>query len=247
MTDTRGKISNRLPSSNEKKTVIKGAFSGMLPFSDVEMNRIRDYLEENCEKYLGDTIVEKSGHIVLILRDRCYFILACKTGFRVSELLSLRISHFIDPANGSYRKFITLEAFNMKGRKSGRQVQVAPIVQRVIKDLLRYWEMIYGKQWEFSDFLFCARHYDAKGRPINKRMNRSSANVIIDRLLSHSGVDLEKHGNHSMRKFFCKQLYEMSGKDIVLTCRHMGHSDPKTTLAYLSANNDSVKAFYDEA
>jgi len=49
-------------------------------------------------------------------------------------------------------------------------------------------------------------------------------------------------GTHSLRKTFCRRIYEASGHDLVLTKAAMGHAHLSTTERYLAADETRAAA-----
>ena len=54
------------------------------------------------------------------VRDRAFFVLGIRTGFRVSELLSLRVADVVN--GGEVARFVGVHRRNMKGKSEGRTI-----------------------------------------------------------------------------------------------------------------------------
>ena len=91
-------------------------------------------------------IVAKS----LNIRDRCLFLLGCKTGFRISELLSLRVKDVWK--YGKIVKRVTVRRKNMKKKVESRSVVLAPVA----KDAVAAWLSNLGTE-NPKCFLFKSR------------------------------------------------------------------------------------------
>src|SRR3989339_1702411 len=73
---------------------------------------------------LTDAEVKKIA-IQLSVRDRALFLLGVRSGFRVSELLSVRVQDVLDSA-GDILDRVYVQRHNMKGRTCGRSVVLHP-------------------------------------------------------------------------------------------------------------------------
>lgn len=69
-------------------------------------------------------------------RDCTYFCLSLNTGFRVSEILSLKVGDVFDRL-GNVTKFVSIQKMNMKGKKKGRSVVVSDVLR---ERLVEYFE-----------------------------------------------------------------------------------------------------------
>jgi integrase len=66
------------------------------------------------------------------------------------------------------------------------------------------------------------------------RLTRWTANIIVHRVLDRAGLgNREYYGSHSLRKTFCKNIYQLTKFDINLTRAVMGHANIATTQKYL--------------
>ena len=147
------------------------------------------------------------------LRDKCLFILGVKTGFRISEILSLT------PADVQ-GDTITVRRCNMKGKRSSRSVPLHPIAKAAVKAYL-----------------------DALGCPPLRLfpMTRQHARRIISGAAKAAGL-AGCISTHSMRKTFGMRVYQVTGKNVVAAQRALGHASLASTSHYLSIGQDEVDA-----
>jgi len=68
-------------------------------------------------------------------RDRCLFVLGTLSGFRISEMLSLRVKDV--SLDGRVLDQVTVQRRNMKGKQQGRTVSLHPRAQAAIRDQLQ--------------------------------------------------------------------------------------------------------------
>ena len=162
----------------------------------------------------------KSQHAA---RDRALFILGLRAGFRITELLSLRVGDIIQ--NGNCVKFVTVEKRNMKKKRASRSVVLHPEAAAAL--ILQINELIRQGMGGGATFIFQSRHGE------NKALSRKQAWAILKATYVKLGLT-GKLGTHGMRKTFCKRIYAALKNDLIRTQELMGHTDINTTRKYLS-------------
>lgn len=145
------------------------------------------------------------------LRNVTLFLLGCYTGFRISELLSLRVR---DIAGG----FITVQKKNTKGKQESRRQPVHPAVAEHLQQL--------KADKDKNDFLFASR----KGE--NKPFSVIQANRILQAAFQAAGLE-GKYTTHTMRKTFALLVWEKSEGNILAVKECLGHSSITNTQYYL--------------
>lgn len=149
-------------------------------------------------------------------RDRCLFVLGLRTGFRISELLSLRICDVWD--RGVVQDTVTVKRCNMKGARVSRTVPLHNEAKRAL-EAMRYDETMA------NDRLF--------------PFTRMQAHRILSRAFKAAGVKGQVT-THSMRKTFGQRVYDLTNKDIVAAQLALGHKSLSSTTHYLSVGQDVV-------
>lgn len=162
-------------------------------------------------------------------RDRLFLLLAVTTGFRVSELLTLRFSQLLN-TQGQVAKKVTITRRLMKGghgvhAKSvrSRRVPLSETARTAVTDHLATLAALPTG----DTFVFRSR----KG--LNRPITRWQAYSIIKTLALSAGLDATRVGCHSTRKTYARGLYDASGHDLIKTQRLLGHANPMTTARYL--------------
>ena len=158
-------------------------------------------------------------------RDRCLVLLGLRTGFRISELLSLRRSHVWQ--NDRLVSRVYLERRHMKGKKASRELILHPEAQGAILELLK------GLAPDPDTYLFQSRN----GK--NQALNRRTAWVILRKAAKACGLE-GKVATHSMRKTFAKRVYEKSGGNMRKTQEALGHANINSTAAYIGVDQSEV-------
>jgi integrase len=150
-------------------------------------------------------------------RDKALFILGIRTGFRISELLSLTIKD-VSQKQGGICDRITVRRANMKGSVSSRSVVLHPDAKRILREL------------NLSSYGLTSRLFP---------FTRMQAHRIIKRAVNRACLE-GKVTTHSMRKTFASRVYEALDHDLVKTQAAMGHRSVSSTIAYLSFNQEDV-------
>lgn len=162
------------------------------------------------------------------LRDRCLLILGIRAGFRISELLSLRLRDVLQ--NGNLVDRVLVSKKNMKGKVEGREIAL----HKQAKEAIGLWVSELQKRGLGPEsFLFQSREGD------NRPMNRITAWVMLTKIYKKCGLT-GKLGTHCMRKTFAKKVYRDSGNNIRTTQKLLGHSSSATTEKYLESTQEEM-------
>lgn len=155
-------------------------------------------------------------------RDKALFITGIKTGFRITELLSLTPKSIREDGT------IYVVKQNMKGKLRGRAVPLHPDARA---QLIEY---INESKCQVDSKLFPLSRFQAH------RILKDAYNAI--------GIT-GKVATHSMRKTFATNVYNRLDKDILKTGKALGHVTGfayKNTEQYLEVNQDEInKAILD--
>jgi integrase/recombinase XerD len=156
-------------------------------------------------------------------RNRCMFLLALYSGMRVGELAALNVGDVMD-AKGKVREQIMLKPHQTKGRHA-RTVLLNSQAQAELDRYLR------GRSGEPAEPLFKSK--------VGKRFSSNSLVQVFGRLYDSCG--LEAASSHSMRRTFCTKLAER-GTAIHIIAALAGHRNVATTMVYLTANENVMRA-----
>lgn len=162
-------------------------------------------------------------------RDRALFLLGVRSGFRISEMLSLRLIH-VAP-RGRLVERVAVERQHMKRKFEGRTVLLHPEA----KAALGAWiEELHDNGYMTSDtFVFQSR----KGR--NGALSREQAYRVLVAAFERAGLE-GSLGTHSMRKTFANRVHDRLGRDLLKTQRALGHKNINSTVSYLSFNEEEI-------
>lgn len=155
-------------------------------------------------------------------RDRMLFTLILKTGLRISEVLSIKIDSLFQ--YDALKSILTVEKRFTKGKVGTRNIPLSESLQR---ELFQYLKQLPKEQ----EFLFESNR---------GKLSRTQAWRAIKEAATRAGIK-GKVATHSGRKSYAKTIYELSGRDLALTQRAMGHKSVNSTISYLSfISNEEV-------
>lgn len=164
-------------------------------------------------------------------RDRALFLLGVRSGFRVSEILSLRFADLYHA--GKVAERVTISRRAMKGKTEGRSVVIHAEARMALEALAAAARRDGGISP--LDYVFKSRKGD------NAPISRVQAWRILNASFCALGIS-GKLGTHSMRKSFANRVYERLGFDLIRTQAALGHRQIGSTVAYLSFREADIDA-----
>jgi site-specific recombinase XerD len=178
-------------------------------------------------------------------RDTLLFIMQCKLGYRMKEMLSLRLKDVYsfppvveakeddeeeetEKPKVKIAESVTVMRKHMKGgKKTGtkvhsRTVIIPPVCHALLED---YYNELMAAGYTADDPLF----------PSGSTNNALRADSCCRNMRKMAkALEMNRVGTHSCRKTFAKNIYEKCGNDIMETKEALGHSNVATTQNYLS-------------
>ena len=171
------------------------------------------------------------------MRDRAAFLFGVMTGYRASEICSVRLGDVV-AGDGSIVEAVTVWRRYVKRGKT-RTVRICDELRQVLRAYVRARERagVIHK----DEYLFAKRG----GGPITRHTLYTAQKRAAKRLELKGRVG----GTHSMRKTFGKGVHEflkaraaagVPVDPLLDTKEAMGHSDVRSTEAYLQADAEQV-------
>jgi integrase len=179
---------------------------GCKPLTNQEISRLLPYLTQ---------------------RDATWFQLGLKTGFRISELLSIKLADLFE--YGTLKTELLVARKNMKGKKRGRVVPLSVEAQGILMDYIHTLP-------KDQTFLFESNR---------GQLSRSQAWRGIKAAVEKAGLK-GKIATHSPRKTLANRAYKASDKDLALVQRILGHSSIQSTIAYLNVEPENLNKVWKE-
>lgn len=168
---------------------------------------------------LTDDEVTQVYNALPSLKYKTLFMIGIKTGFRISELLSITKASVMQ--HGVMSNHITVQRRSMKGKKHGRSVPMHPEVRTILE------QYINQSNFNDQDLLF--------------DMSRQAVDEVLKRVKSKLKLQ-GKVAAHSFRKIFATKVYDALGHDLVKTQKAMDHSSINSTVKYLSFRQEEIDA-----
>ncbi len=209
-----------------QKLIADAGFLSKIPKPKIHTKRNKPTVSQDEAEALRDTRRTTRNGTARMgdLRDRCLIALIYDTGIRVTEVISLNVSHLqnMDP---NRREFANVA----KGGSECSWFVTEPIYEL----LMSYLRTHPNPEPENPLFL-------------NRYGGRLSVRSVQKMLAVRGDQVLGKHLHpHMLRRGFGNAFYEASGHDIYLTSQAMHHSSIATTQGYLSVSDDKLKQVVD--
>ncbi len=187
------------------------------------------------------SLIAKSFGGTFAKRNKALFVVGHRTGFRISELLSLRVGDVLQ--HGKILDQISVQRRYMKGGKagktSGRTVPLHPEARAALSVWLEALTKMKGTL-DPQTPVFCSRVKDPT-TGLKRAISREQAWRILKEAFNANELQ-GKLGTHVMRKTFCNRVYEKLNRDLVKVQRAMGHANINSTVAYLSFREEDIAA-----
>jgi integrase len=178
-------------------------------------------------------LVSRSFGGTYAARDRALFLLGVKSGFRIAELLSLRLHDLLQ--HERLVEYLTVERRHMKGGKAGKTSGRTVPLHPEAKAALASWLLTLRQQPGVTGETYIFRSRKGGNRPISPvqawRILRDAcdANELSGKL-----------GTHCMRKTFAQKVYKRLGHDLVKTQSALGHVNISNTARYISFAQEEI-------
>ena len=163
------------------------------------------------------------------IREQTLLTLGFCTGYRISELLSLKVADV--STNGIIHSHVTVKAANTK-TKTGRTVLLNADAQKALRRLVD----VIGTNANGQSPLFVNRKHDANGNL--KAISRQQAHDLLKALFAKIG-EFGNVSTHTLRKTFAARIYEQTGKLEIVQIA-LGHKSINSTISYLAFGNDDL-------
>ena len=201
----------------------------------------RGYLREDT--HIGRTIERDSISVLFKacsnIRDQVMILLLAETGFRIGELLGVRIGSDIDVHRHALKVVYREENIN-QARAKNAENRRALISSSTYQMLLCYLSQ-YRDLLSLSGYLFINLSGETAGQPLNV----NAVYAMLLRLEKKTGI---KATPHMLRHYFANERRK-NDWDITLIANALGHKQIATTEKYLNIAGeeleDASRAYYE--
>ena len=162
-------------------------------------------------------------------RDLLLFVVGINTALRISDLLTLRIGHFIDEQKQVRQRFWIHE------QKRGKRHEV--VINNSIQEAFEEYLAAYpGVDDDPNHFIF----FNTKANNFSASIRRGQAWKSITSICREVGVR-GNFGTHSLRKTWGYHA-RMQGVDLALIMHKLNHESIAYTKRYLGITDDELQA-----
>ena len=174
--------------------------------------------------------------VTTTIREKALLVAGMATGYRISELLSLKVSDVCTKTAygvNAIHSHINVKASNTKGGKQGRSVLLNSDCKKVLTLLVAWLE---SKGLDATAPLFVSRKH------INgyAAITRQQAGRLLKALFALVGCVGSSYSTHTMRKTYASIVFLATGKNLALTSIALGHRSVSSTMSYLSFNTSEI-------
>lgn len=164
------------------------------------------------------------------IREKALLTLGFATGFRISELLSLKVRDIC--TDGVIHTHVSVKAANTK-TKIGRTVFLNADAKKTLEALV---EWLKAKGLDDASPLFVSR----KQHNGYMAITRQQAHRLIKALFAQVG-ELGNVATHTLRKTFAQSIYDATGGKLEKVQLALGHKSIGSTISYLQIGSDDIE------
>jgi integrase len=162
-------------------------------------------------------------------RDLLLFVVGINTALRISDLLEMRVEHFMDDQKRIKRRFW------IKEQKRGKRQEV--VVNDSIQEALDEYLVAYPEITNANNhFIF----FNTKANSYMRPIRRGQAWKVITTICQQVGLR-GNFGTHSLRKTWGYHA-RIQGVDLALIMHKLNHESIAYTKRYLGITDDELKA-----
>lgn len=162
-------------------------------------------------------------------RDLLLFVVGINSALRISDLLQLRIRHFMDEHKHIRRRFA------IKEEKRGKRQEV--VINDSIREALDEYLSAYPGITDGPDnYVF----FNSKANSFREPIKRGQAWNFITSICQNVGLRGD-YGTHSLRKTWGYHA-RMNGVDLALIMYKLNHASLAYTKRYLGITDDELEA-----
>jgi integrase/recombinase XerD len=167
-------------------------------------------------------------------RDRCLLIALEKTGYRASEIASLKTDDVFDFSSKTIKPRVQVKVVNMKKKVGRMAIPLHPDLRQALT--------LWLAKLQQSDYLRPGVPLWLSRKHIAKLFGLARETIwrVVRTAAIRAGVDPHRIGCHSYHKMFCVRVYQETGQDLIKTQRIMGHKEVSSTQTYLQSIADDA-------
>lgn len=162
-------------------------------------------------------------------RDLLLFVVGINTALRISDLLELRVEHFLDDRQRIRQRFWIKE--QKRGKR--QEVVVNDSIRQNLEEYLKAYPAVVG---DYKHFVF----FNSQANSFLQPIRRGQAWKVITTICQQVGLR-GNFGTHSLRKTWGYHA-RMQGVDLALIMHKLNHESIAYTKRYLGITDDELQA-----
>lgn len=166
------------------------------------------------------------------IRDRALFILGIRTGFRISELISLNIDDILY-SDGTIKDSVKVSKCNTKGKAASRIMPMHDDAKAVLLEYIRATGVMQMPHAHSVPLFISSR-----GKRVSRGLFHRNLKNAMKRAGIQSGIGIL--ATHSMRKTFAAAMYKALDGNILDLQTALGHKSLSSTASYIQVNVDRI-------
>ncbi len=166
-------------------------------------------------------------------RDYLLIHIGFAIGWRMSELLQIKVSDVWDFKNNRVLDYVRIEKSKVKKKVQSKSSLINDDLKKIIEKYIIKYSLPQQEEYLFQSPMLI----NGKGVPLGYRQ----ALRIVKKHFIQAGLDLSNLSTHTLRKVFCDRVYSALDHDLIATASAMGHKSVNSTASYIQVNKEKVE------
>lgn len=167
-------------------------------------------------------------------RDYLLIHIGFAIGWRMSELLQIKVSDVWDSNNNRVLDYIHINKNKVKKKIQGKSSLVSNDLKKIIENYLLKYSLPLKEEYLFQSPMIIGT---TKMLPLGYRQ----ALRIVKKHFVNAGLDPSNLSTHTLRKVFSDRVYKAVDYDLISLQHAMGHKSINSTAAYVQVNKEKVE------
>ena len=193
---------------------------GCRPLKDDEIEALKDYF--NTAPFHKN-----------LARDKVYIYLSLYIGWRVSEVIQIKLSDVYDSTNKRIFDFVSISKHKVKKKVAGKSSPINEDLKHILEHYIHNYLIPMNET-----YLFPSPH----GGHITYRTALRMAHKHLDA----AGLDPSNLATHSFRKTLAEKVYKAVGNDLIALQYALHHKNISSTSSYIKPNKEKVQSVLDK-
>ena len=167
-------------------------------------------------------------------RDYLLIHMGFAIGWRMSELLQIKVSDVWDFKNNRVLDYVRIEKNKVKKKIQGKSSLISNDLKKMVEKYIVKYSLPLKEEYLFQSPMIIG---DNKTLPLGYRQ----ALRIVKKHFINAGLDPSNLSTHTLRKVFSDRVYKAVDYDLISLQAAMGHKSVNSTAAYVQVNKEKVE------